>query len=422
MLISGTQSPALANTTDNNPRHALLDVRENIAKIQPKVELLSNQRTLLEREKSNLSERLVIITEKVRSTQERIDVLEDEIKNADMREQALTADLSSRKAETAKILAAMGRLSLSPSPPLGAVDDEEKSVHTAMILGNLTNELKKRADDLVKDLKLLRTMREDLKKKRRILSKEQLVLASDSERLKSLVDTRQNNIKKTDIDLKETEKKLQALSEQEKTIQGLIEKINLANARKIEKEKKLQQAKIDQAKNVANLYNKDSANNTSQKQAIKALKKRYGHVRLLTKKAFLNLKGKLSRPVSGKVTRQYGMADKTGKKRDGITIQSKSNAIITAPVNAKVIFADNFKRQGSIVILNPVDKFYIVLSGLGLINVSPGQTVAMGEPIGRMAAGLGQRNLYVEFRKDKRTMDPNKWLSYTTKTQIASSR
>ncbi|MFT6072744.1 MAG: septal ring factor EnvC (AmiA/AmiB activator) [Alphaproteobacteria bacterium] len=409
---------------NDNPTSELSDVRENIAKIQPEVKRLSNRRSLLEREKVNLSERLVIITDKVRSTQERIGVLEDEIKNADMREQALTADLSSRKAETAKILAAMGRLSLSPSPPLGAVDDEEKSVHTAMILRNLTSELKKRADSLVADLKLLRSMREELKKNRRTLAKEQLVLDSDSERLKILVETRQNHISKADEDLKDTQKELLTLSKKEKTIEGLIEKINLENKRKLQKQKALELAKIEQAKKTADLLR--SKDNTSpkivQNQATKSLKHHNANVKLLSNKQFIALKGKLSRPVSGKLVHQYAMADKTGKKRDGITIQSKSGAIITSPVTAKVIFADNFKRQGSIIILNPAGKYYIVLSGLSVINVSPGQSIAMGEPIGRMASGIGQRNLYVEFRKDTRTMNPNKWLSHTTKTHLASSR
>jgi septal ring factor EnvC (AmiA/AmiB activator) len=145
------------------------------------------------------------------------------------------------------------------------------------------------------------------------------------------------------------------------------------------------------------------------------------NVKLLTENQFLLLKGKLIRPVYGKLIHQYAMADKTGKKRSGITIQSKAGNIITSPVTAKVIFAGNFKRQGSIVILNPVSKYYVVLSGLDVINVIPGQVIAMGEPIGRMASGIGQRNLYVEFRKDRSTMNPNNWLSHTTKTTLVSS-
>jgi septal ring factor EnvC (AmiA/AmiB activator) len=409
--------------TQENQKEKLTGIQENIAKITPEVKRLTNQRSLLEREKVNLSERLVIITEKVRAAQERIDVLEEEIKNSDMQEQALAADLSSRKAETAKILAAMGRLSLSPSPPLGSLHDEEKSVHTAIILRNLTSELKSKADQLVSDLQLLRKMREELKENRRILAKEQILLDSDSERLKILVETRQQNIQKTDKTLQNTQKKLLELSKKEQTIQGLIEKINLENKRKEEQEKALELAKIRQAEKTAKLLKKDTVSQAQLQNNLTVDKplNNASNVTLLTESQFLSLKGQLSRPVSGKLIHQYAMADKMGKKRTGITIQAKSNAIITSPVTAKVIFADNFKSQGSIIILNPVGKYYVVLSGLGVINVTLGQNIAMGEPIGRMTSGIGQRNLYVEFRKDRSTMNPNNWLSHTTKTNFASS-
>ncbi len=413
----------------DNPKNTLSDVRDDIAKIKPEFDRLSEKRTLLEREKVNLSERLVIITEKVRIAEERIQVLEEDIKTSDMREQALTADLSSRKAETAKILAAMGRLSLLPATPLGAVEDEEKTVHTALILRNLTTELKKRADSLVADLKLLRSMRETLKKNRRELAKEQISLDADSERLKILVETRQNHIQETNNDLTETQKKLSQLSQKEKTIEGLIEKIDLENTLKAQKAKQLELAKIQEAKKAAQLLaeNNKGKPTESQQPLITGTVEAYNNdntenVVLPTEQDFVSLKGKLVRPILGKIVHQYGMADDTGKKRQGITIQSKSGAIVTAPINSRVIFADNFKRQGSIVILNPVGKYYVVLSGLGVINVSPGQNVAMGEPIGRMASGIGQRNLYVEFRKDKQTTNPSDWLSQTTNNQMTSLR
>lgn len=412
----------------DNPKNTLSDVRDDIAKIKPEFERLSEKRTLLEREKVNLSERLVIITEKVRIAEERIEVLEEDIKTSDMREQALTADLSSRKAETAKILAAMGRLSLLPATPLGAVEDEEKTVHTALILRNLTTELKKRADGLVADLKLLRSMREVLKKNRRELAKEQISLDADSERLKILVETRQNHIQQTNNDLTETQKKLSQLSQKEKTIEGLIEKIDLENTIKAQKEKQLELAKIQEAKKAAQLLAENNKGKPTESQqplitgTVEQPDADAENVILPTEQDFISLKGKLMRPILGKIVHQYGMADDTGKKRQGITIQSKSGAIVTAPINSRVIFADNFKRQGSIVILNPVGKYYVVLSGLGVINVSPGQNVAMGEPIGRMASGIGQRNLYVEFRKDKQTTNPSDWLSQTTNNQMTSLR
>jgi len=74
------------------------------------------------------------------------------------------------------------------------------------------------------------------------------------------------------------------------------------------------------------------------------------------------------------------------------------------------------------LILNAGDGYHVVLAGMGRISVAAGQSVLAGEPIGAMSearvastSASGNENaapeLYVEFRKDGKPVDPAPWWS-----------
>jgi septal ring factor EnvC (AmiA/AmiB activator) len=410
--------------TEKIQEEKLSDVRQEIARIEPEFDSLQERKDLLTREKDNLSERLVIITEKIRTTEERITQLASDIKTADMQEQAVTIDLSSRKSEISKIIAAMGRLTLSPKTPLGLVEDEEKTLHTAITLKYITKELNQKSEELKKDLTYLRNLREQLKKDRRELSQEQDTLDIDSERLKVLLETRQESIERTDSELISTRKRLALLSEQEKTIAGLIDKIDIEKKQQEYQDKHEKERMIQNAKEMASQSSEANDSSAIQQQNIRLSqsKNRSHHVKLYSDSQFNQMKGKLTRPVSGKVIYAFGKPDKTGKISDGITMQSKAASIVTSPANAEVYYAGEFKPYGNIVILHPAGKYFITITGLGIINVSPNQVVAMGEPIGRLPAGVGDRNLFVEVRNSNKKLNPLDWFANSSRRYLASSR
>ena len=72
------------------------------------------------------------------------------------------------------------------------------------------------------------------------------------------------------------------------------------------------------------------------------------------------------------------------------------------------------------MILNAGDGYHVVLAGMSKLNVAAGQAVLAGEPIGtmgeaRVASTSATQNgnttleLYIEFRKDGKPVDPNPW-------------
>ncbi|MEQ1653701.1 MAG: peptidoglycan DD-metalloendopeptidase family protein, partial [Hyphomicrobium sp.] len=113
-------------------------------------------------------------------------------------------------------------------------------------------------------------------------------------------------------------------------------------------------------------------------------------------------------PVSGRVKQEYGALDGYGVKSRGATLTALPGSRIIAPWSGKVVFAGPFKGYGAILILQHAGDYHSLLAGFGRIDVSVGQTVTAGEPVGVMAAAKqgNWAELYFELRRDGDTVDP----------------
>jgi septal ring factor EnvC (AmiA/AmiB activator) len=87
-----------------------------------------------------------------------------------------------------------------------------------------------------------------------------------------------------------------------------------------------------------------------------------------------------------------------------------------------VLYAGPFRSYGQLLILDAGDGYHVVLAGLSRISVTLGQSVLAGEPVATMGearvagaaafeAGNAGPELYVEFRKDGKPVDPSPWWS-----------
>jgi len=149
--------------------------------------------------------------------------------------------------------------------------------------------------------------------------------------------------------------------------------------------------------------------------------------------AFSKALGLLDRPVNG--VELYGFAS-TGSTALGrgslgrgaisahaspnMAIATRPNARVSSPSDGWVVYAGEFRSYGRLLILNAGEGYHVVLAGLAQTNVEQGRFVLAGEPVGRMGAtriasalttdlGSNRPVLYVEFRKDGKSIDPAPW-------------
>lgn len=320
-----------------------------------------------------------------RKLSEDISRIEERLTDLLDQETALRRSLMDRRGILAEVLGALQRMGLNPPPAiLVRPEDALASVRSAILLGAVVPELRKETDALVADLQDLSKVMESIRTEQDRLLARRTEQAEEHQRLSLL--------------LKEKER-LQAEAESN-----------------FEAERKQAEDLASRAKNLQELI-------ASLEEKIHSLRKSREASRpgipLTETLAFSKKKGLLPLPVAGTFRSRYG-DDGYGSPLKGDILRTQSGAIVTAPVDATVLYAGPFRSYGQLLILDPGDGYHIVMTGMARLNVSLGQSVLAGEPVGVMGetrlASIAATSfdgttpeLYVEFRKDGKPVDPKPW-------------
>ena len=113
---------------------------------------------------------------------------------------------------------------------------------------------------------------------------------------------------------------------------------------------------------------------------------------------------KLNLPVRGRVIVRFGEKTALGLKSDGWRVRTRGDALVKAPADGVVKFADSFRGFGRVVIMSHKNGYNTVMTNLGNIDVALGQEVLAGEPIGRM--NPDKPEMYLEVRRGNSAVDP----------------
>lgn len=133
--------------------------------------------------------------------------------------------------------------------------------------------------------------------------------------------------------------------------------------------------------------------------------------------AFHLARGKLPMPASGRRVISFGERTSRGPAL-GISIETRFGAQVTSPADGWVVYAGEFRTYGQVLIINAGGGHHILLANLSQLNVTTGQFLLAGEPVGTMVPApksvpgrvqSGGPVLYVEFRKDQKPIDPDPW-------------
>jgi septal ring factor EnvC (AmiA/AmiB activator) len=115
-------------------------------------------------------------------------------------------------------------------------------------------------------------------------------------------------------------------------------------------------------------------------------------------------KRKLNTPVRGRLVVRYGEKTALGLKSDGWRIHTRGDALVMAPADGVVKFADSFRGFGKVIIMSHKNGYNTVMTNMGSIDALVGQEVLAGEPIGRMNSNKPE--MYLEVRRGKNSVDP----------------
>ncbi len=400
LAVLAVGSLASAEETVPTPE-ALQAVESDIAvSAEKQAELLSVATAALG-EQEKLSDRLVTLAGTVAQQ-------EQTLAKAEKSQIALKKDiaklnlaLAEKQDVIAEVLAGLQRLEHNPPPALVvAPDDVLAALRSAIVFGAVLPELKQKALALHDELASLKMMREQLAAESK----------SAAEALTAL------NVTREDVKKLMAEKKAVAATSQE---QLAIEKQRAEDlAAKATSLKQLLAALAEErAKAEALASAEEKARVEAERQLLEK--------QLQPQIAFSQAKEQINYPVLGRVLKVFGIETGFGGTLDGIVIETEKQAQVTSPVTGKIEFAGKFRSYGEMVIVNPGDGYLVLLASLDHVDVSHGQSIKAGEPVGSMGdkpSKMAQTGgltkdltnavtpmLYVEFRHNGDPVDPTPW-------------
>lgn len=120
-------------------------------------------------------------------------------------------------------------------------------------------------------------------------------------------------------------------------------------------------------------------------------------------------------PVAGHIVQAYGVSTLAGPSI-GVSYGTAPGARVTTPCAGTVMFSGPFQSYGNMVITDCGGGTSVVLAGMDHLDVSQGQRLVKGQPIGSMrgfnpSTPTNQPRLYVELRRNGAPVDPLPWLA-----------
>jgi len=311
------------------------------------------------------------------------------LQNLGIQEQKIRLSLASRRGTLAEVLGALQRMGLNPPPAiLVRPEDALASVRSAILLGAVVPELRSETEMLIADL-------------------------DDLTRVKTSIEVEEENLQQKQTEQAEEKERLKLLLEEKRRVQAVAEM-------RMEAEREQAAELAERATNLQELISSLEKEIESLSKVLEARKQANEGDLLSEALPFAKRAGLVPLPVSGQFAKRFGEDDGAGSSLKGDILRTQSGAIVTAPVDGTVLYAGPFRSYGQLLILNPGDGYHIVLAGLDRLNVSLGQSVLAGEPVGMMGearlASIAASTLdgavpelYVEFRKDGKPIDPKLW-------------
>ncbi len=140
-------------------------------------------------------------------------------------------------------------------------------------------------------------------------------------------------------------------------------------------------------------------------------------------KGFKTLKGLLPWPVDGKILIPYGENKKvesgTSVFKSGIEIKAQPEDIVEAVAGGRVVYADEFKGYGKLVIIDHGNGYHSLYGNLSGISLEKGNIVLKGFEVGNVLTSkiLNIPTLYFEIRHRGKPVNPMDWLSRQIKNK-----
>ena len=88
------------------------------------------------------------------------------------------------------------------------------------------------------------------------------------------------------------------------------------------------------------------------------------------KKSKILRSGTIQYPVRGEIVSNYGEGKDVRKSKNGVVFKVSQDSFVTSPINGMVVYANQFRSYGNLVIIENNEGDVVKLENWGLMNLS----------------------------------------------------
>lgn len=410
LLIAGVLAgilaspPATAESEGSGSR--LKEVEKALEAQRARQIALKKKSRDLARSVTRLRRASIGIANRTQGLERKVAELEDKITALANREQTMRSALHQRRFELGRLLAALQRLAHNPPEALIAQPGTPvDTLRSAVVLRGTLPQVEARAASLRGALEELASVRSKIDRQRTQLQESQAALAKQRVSLAGLLGRKSRLEKKTQEEDRKATVRITRLAGEAKDLRDLITR--LAADRKAATDRR-KRHKRQQSTATRATPTKETGAKTK-KHAMLIEQPPAGVPASPGSRVKI---GPGNLPVVGRIKSRFGDKSDRINSAQGVYIATGGGAQVVSPVAGEVAYAGSYRRYGLLLIIRESDRYHMILAGMDRLNVTVGQKLLAGEPVGVM--GKVQKSaptLYLELRKRGEPVNPLPWLA-----------
>ncbi|HUA55391.1 MAG TPA: peptidoglycan DD-metalloendopeptidase family protein [Candidatus Sulfotelmatobacter sp.] len=386
----GLAAAAPSQDQESRKREELQRVEDELKASHERHEQLDRDAKDLAHELDDLRGRLVIAGRSTRDNEAALSALETTLAKLEKEAAAKTALLALHREELGALLGALQRLAIHPPEAMLALPQPPRdTVRSAMLLEATLPRVDAQVKELKGELDDLARVQRDVAHQRAMVQSAVGHLSDQRRSLDRLLQRKAALERRTVAEADRTGQRTEQLASTARDLKDLIDK--LVQEREAEQARHAQEAKrADEARQLEALRRSGAGTAVAE----------------LTPGAGRTL------PAAGRILSTYGTQTDFGPSAQGITIETRPDAVVVAPWAGRVMFAGPFRGYGQILIIEHADGYHSLIAGLGHIDTDVGRSLATGEPVGSMGRPPDRNpTLYFELRHHGQPVNPQPWLA-----------